>query len=67
MNETVKAQSYWVWTYKAEKENPARSRAGETIWNHCKENAPKWMIEKGLIVDKSEFIKEGQTDIFDYL
>lgn len=67
MNETVKAQSYWVWTDKAEKLNPARSRAGEPIWYHMMEEAPKEWLEDGLIVDSTEFIKEGQTDLFDFI
>lgn len=67
MNETVKAQSYWVWTKEAERRNPARTRAGERIWGQRDINAPKWMLDDGLIVDSTEFIKEGQIDLLDLL
>ncbi|MBP1907098.1 rhamnogalacturonyl hydrolase YesR [Paenibacillus turicensis] len=67
MNETVKAKSYWVWTEKAEQLNPNHSRAGEAIWYHHKTEAPKAWLDEGLIIDSSKFVKEGQTDIFDFL
>lgn len=67
MNETVKATTHWVWTEKAEKLNPARSRAGEKIWSGREYDAPKYMLDDGLIIDSSEFIKEGQTDLFEFL
>lgn len=67
MNETVKAQSYWVWTDKAQELNPNHSRAGEVIWYQHKTEAPRKWLEDGLIVDSTEFIKEGQTDLFDFL
>lgn len=63
----VKAQSYWVWTEKAEKVDPKRHRAGEMIWGHYAIEAPKQWLDDGLIVDRSEYVAEGQADIFDYI
>ncbi|WP_110931060.1 hypothetical protein [Paenibacillus bouchesdurhonensis] len=63
----ISAKSYWVWTEKAEKENPQRSRAGEMIWPHYAKEAPKEWLEQGLIVDKSEYAAEGQVELFDLL
>lgn len=67
MTEYVTAKSFFVWTEKAEKENPQRSRAGVQIWDHYKHNAPAFMLHDGLIIDSSEFVKSGQADIFDYI
>ncbi|GAB6931611.1 hypothetical protein JCM10914A_55940 [Paenibacillus sp. JCM 10914] len=64
---TVTAQSYWVWTDKAQEENPQRSRAGDPIWPHYKHEAPADWLERGLICDSKEFVKEGQTTIFDFI
>lgn len=64
---TVKAQSHWVWTDKAEKQNPQRSKAGTPIWPHYLQNAPEKWLKDGLICDASEYIAEGQTDLFDYI
>lgn len=63
----VRAQSYWVWTDKAQGENPQRSRAGDPIWPHYLYEAPEDWIKRGLICDSTEFVKEGQTDIFDFI
>lgn len=63
----VQAQSYWVWTEKAEKENPQRSKAGQMIWPHYAKEAPKEWLDKGLIVDKSDYAEEGQVELFDLL
>lgn len=67
MNETVKAKTHWVWTIEAEKRNPNHSKAGEPIWYHHKIEAPKEWFDDGLIIDSTEFIKEGQTDLFEFL
>lgn len=61
------AKSYWVWTQKAEKENPQRSRAGEMVWPHYAKEAPQKWIDEGLIVDRSEYSTEGQIDLMDIL
>lgn len=63
----VSAKTYWVWTQKAEKENPQRSRAGQMIWPHYAHEAPREWLDKGLIVDKSEYEEEGQVELFDLL
>ncbi|MNJ66735.1 hypothetical protein D3C77_628350 [compost metagenome] len=63
----VSAETYWVWTEKAEKENPQRSRAGQMIWPHYSKEAPAAWLEQGLIVDKSEYVEEGQVELFDLL
>jgi hypothetical protein len=65
--EKVTAKTIWVWTEHAEKLNPNRSRAGVPIWHHYQEEAPKDWLEKGLIIDSEDFIKEGQTTIFDFM
>lgn len=67
MNETVKAKSYWVWTDKAEELNPNHSKAGDPIWYQHKYKAPVKWLEDGLIIDNTEYIREGQASIFDYL
>ena len=64
---TVTAKSFWVWTQKAQDAEPKRHKAGEPIWYHQQKNAPKFMLDEGLIIDSSEFVKEGQTDLFDYI
>lgn len=66
-NDTVTAQSVWVWTDKAQEENPQRSRAGDPIWHHYKHVAPAQWLKDGLICDSSDFVKEGQTTIFDFI
>lgn len=63
----VKAQSYWVWTDKAEKADPKRHKAGVRIWEHFAIEAPKQWLDDGLIVDRSEYVAEGQADLFDLL
>ena len=67
MSKTVKAQTMWVWTKKAEEQNPQRARAGEPIWPHYLTEAPKFMLDDGLICDSGDYVKEGQTSIFDYM
>lgn len=67
MNDTVTAQSHWVWSEKAEEANPKRSRAGEMVWPQYSKEAPKKWLEDGLIIDSSEYVKEGQMEIFDFL
>lgn len=64
----VKAQTYWVWTNKAQEENPQRSRTGDPIWPHYLYEAPEDWLERGLICDSTakEVMKEGQVDMFDY-
>lgn len=64
---TVSAKTHWVWTQKAEKENPQRSRAGEMIWPHYSKEAPEEWLQDGLIIDKSEYLEEGQVELFDLL
>lgn len=64
---TVTAETTWVWTKKAQEKNPERSKAGEPIWYHQQKHAPKFMLDEGLICDSSEFEKEGQATIFDYM
>ncbi|MGF7046378.1 hypothetical protein J2T13_000854 [Paenibacillus sp. DS2015] len=67
MNDTVTASTFWVWTDKAEKDNPQRSKAGDPIWPHYKEKAPAFMLKDGLIIDSSKYAKEGQLSIFDLI
>lgn len=64
---TASAKTHWVWTQKAEKENPQRSRAGEMIWPHYAKEAPLEWLQDGLIIDKSEYAEEGQVELFDLL
>ncbi|WP_051289630.1 hypothetical protein [Paenibacillus massiliensis] len=66
-NETVKAKTHWVWTAKAERENPQRSVEGREVWSHYLQNAPKRWLDDGLIQDASEYEGKGQADLFDYL
>ncbi|GIP02089.1 hypothetical protein J28TS4_04960 [Paenibacillus lautus] len=64
---TVTAKSYWVWTKKAQDQNPQFNRAGDPIWPHYKHEAPARWLEDGLICDSTEVVKEGQTDLFDFI
>lgn len=61
------AKTHWVWTKKAEKGNPTRSKAGERVWEHYTKEAPRKWLDDGLIIDSSEYVREGQTDLFDLL
>ncbi|AYB47144.1 hypothetical protein [Paenibacillus lautus] len=65
--DTVTAKSFWVWTKKAQEQNPQFNRAGDPIWPHYKHEAPARWLEDGLICDSTEVVKEGQTDLFDYI
>lgn len=67
--ETVTAQTEWVWTQEAQRRNPNRQRAGEAVWPQWRTVIPKFNVDRGLVVDKSEFgnTKEGQADLFEYL
>jgi hypothetical protein len=64
---TVTADTHWVWTDKAQEKNPKYAKAGAPIWYHQQKNAPKFMLDQGLICDSTEFVKEGQADIFEYI
>lgn len=64
---TVTAHSHWVWTHTAEQQNPQRSKAGDPIWPHYLTEAPKKWLDDGLIMDSTEFVKDGQADIFEFL
>jgi hypothetical protein len=63
----VTAKTKWVWTELAEQKNPNHSRAGDPIWHHYQTEAPKQWLDDGLIIDAENFVKEGQTTIFDYM
>jgi hypothetical protein len=67
MSETVKATTHWVWTARAEKENPKWSQEGQEIWPHYRTEAPKKWLDDGLIQDASEYEGKGQADLFEYL
>lgn len=64
---TVTAKTEWVWTDKAEQQEPKRHRAGEAVWPHYVKDAPREWLEGGLIVDRSEYEPEGQTDLFEFM
>lgn len=59
---TAKAQTFWVWSEKAEKENPQRSKAGVPIWPHYMYEAPAKWLQDGIIIDSSEFERSGQVE-----
>lgn len=65
---TVRAQTYWVWTQKAANKNPRYSKVGEPVWPHYLQAAPAEWLELGLIADSTakEVMKEGQVDLFDF-
>lgn len=63
----VVAKTYWVWTDKAQAADPKRHVAGQEVWPHYAIEAPKQWLDDGLIVDSSEYVAEGQTDIFDFI
>lgn len=61
------ARTHWVWTEKAEEADPKRHRAGERVWEHYAKEAPQKWLDDGLIVDSSEYVREGQMEIFDII
>lgn len=63
----VSAKSVWVWTDLAQQKNPNHSRAGMPVWHHYQTVAPKKWLDDGLIIDAEDFVKEGQTTIFDFM
>ena len=67
MDNTVTAQSHWVWTLKAQEEEPKRHIAGEMVWPQYAKEAPRKWLEDGLILDSNDYVKEGQTEIFDFM
>lgn len=66
-NEKVTAQTYWVWTAKAEKNNSSRSIEGEPIWPHYQQQAPRKWLEDGLIQDSTDFASKGQMDLYELI
>lgn len=67
MSDKVTATTHWVWTDKAHEADPKRHRAGETVWGHYAKEAPEEWLTDGLIIDSSEYIADGQADLFDYI
>ncbi|WP_322925345.1 hypothetical protein [Paenibacillus campi] len=67
--ETATAQTEWVWTKEAELQSDGRQRAGAPVWPQWTKTIPKFNVDRGLVIDKSEYInvKEGQSDLFDFL
>ncbi|MNO29193.1 hypothetical protein D3C76_191010 [compost metagenome] len=63
----AEAKSFWVWTEKAEQADPKRHRAGQRVWEHYTKEAPQQWLDDGLIIDNSEYVSEGQMEIFDLL
>lgn len=63
----VKAKSKWVWTQEAQEIDPQRiaGRPITDIYPHYGVEAPAMLLERGHIVDASEY--QGQTDLFDHL
>ena len=64
---TVTAQTYWVWSQKAQEQNPQRSKAGDPIWPHYLKEAPAEWLKDELICDSQDYVSEGQTTIFDFI
>ncbi|MNP85931.1 hypothetical protein D3C76_1858830 [compost metagenome] len=61
------ARTHWVCTVKAQEADPKRHRAGERVWEHYAKEAPRKWLDDGLIIDSSEYVREGQMEIFDLL
>lgn len=61
------AKTYWVWTEKAETVDSKRHMAGDRVWEHYAKEAPQKWLDDGLIVDSSEYVREGQMEIFDII
>lgn len=57
----VDAKTYWVWTDKAEAADPNRV-AGSPLPPVYKGQAPIELIERGYIIDNSEYT--GQVDLY---
>lgn len=57
----AKAKTYWVWTAKAEVSDPNRT-AGAPLPDIYKHDAPEYWLERGVIIDSSEYV--GQMDLY---
>ncbi|MCZ1269052.1 MULTISPECIES: hypothetical protein [Paenibacillus] len=61
------ANSYWVWTKKAQERNPKRSRAGERIWDSYQYKAPECWLTEGLILDALNNSQDRQLELNDFM
>ncbi|MNW42926.1 hypothetical protein D3C74_201110 [compost metagenome] len=61
------AKTFWVWTVKAQEADSKRHRSGGRVWEHYAKEAPQQWLDDGLIIDSSEYVREGQMEIFDLL
>ncbi|MFD1884025.1 hypothetical protein [Paenibacillus wenxiniae] len=66
----VKAKTFFVWTLQAQHEDRSGTvRAGKQAKAEYLYTAPKWMLDRGLIVDAADGqvpVREGQSDIFEF-
>ncbi len=66
----VQAKTFFVWTRQAEHEDRSGTvRAGKQAKTEYLYSAPKWMLDRGLIVDAADGqvpVREGQSDIFEF-
>ncbi len=66
----VQAKTFFVWTRQAEHEDRSGTvRAGKQAKAEYLYTAPKWMLDRGLIVDAADSgvkVQEGQSEICEY-
>ncbi len=66
----IQAKTFFVWTRQAEHEDRSGTvRAGKQVKAKYLYSAPKWMLDRGLIVDAADGqvpVKEGQSELFEF-
>ncbi len=66
----IQAKTFFVWTRQAEHEDRSGTvRAGKQTKAEYLYSAPKWMLDRGLIVDAADGqvpVKEGQSELFEF-
>ena len=67
---TIHAKEFFVWTRQAQHEDRSGTvRAGKQVRAEFLYSAPKWMIDRGLIVDAADSevtVAEGQSDLLEF-
>lgn len=66
----VQAKTFFVWTMQAQREDRSGTvRAGKQAKAEYLYTAPKWMLDRGLIVDADDGqvqLQEGQSELFEF-
>ncbi|WP_017814440.1 hypothetical protein [Paenibacillus shenyangensis] len=66
----IRAEEFFVWTIQAQHEDRSGTVwAGKQVKAEFLYSAPKWMIDRGLIVDAADSkvtVEEGQSELFEF-